>query len=343
MSSKNIVVGLVYRNFLAYGHDMYSHVGLGINAYHTAKVLRENGVSAYPVSVWNVDDVLKAIAQRPYTDIVIDALWIGKEDLTRIVQSFPDIHFFVRSHSQIGFLQVEPGAIKILRDSLSLQESELNLHVAGNSPRFRHFVQGVYNQDCVLLPNLYHLERPANRPHHHNGSHRTIRVASFGSMRHLKMHSVAAAGALLLAQSRGRDLEFHLSIHREEHGAGSLHSIRNMFTGLPWAKLVEDPWTDWGDFRRLVSHMDLFIQVSATETFNLSTADAVAEGVPCVVSAAIDWLPSDFHADIDDAQDVARVGWRLVSDPLASEEACEALRKYQREAVTTWKRQLKAA
>lgn len=343
MSSKPIVVGLVYRNFQAYGPDMYSHVGLGINAYHTARVLRDHGISAYPVSVWNVEDVLRTLAERPYTHVVIDALWLAKADLRRVVEQFPDIHFFVRSHSQIGFLQVEPGAIKILRDALSLQDSVLNLHVAGNSPRFRQFVRGVYNQDCALLPNLYHLERPSNRPHHHTGKHRVLRVASFGSMRHLKMHSVAAAGALLLAHSRGMDLEFHLSIQREEHGAGALQSIRNMFDGLPWAKLLEDPWSDWGDFRRLVAHMDLFIQVSATETFNLSTADAVAEGVPSVVSAAIDWLPEDFHADIDDAESVAKVAWRVLADPNASREGTEALKKYQREALVAWKHELKAA
>jgi hypothetical protein len=47
LSTTTPIVGLVYRNFRAYGPDMYSHVGLGINAFHTAKVLRAHGIQAY--------------------------------------------------------------------------------------------------------------------------------------------------------------------------------------------------------------------------------------------------------------------------------------------------------
>lgn len=334
------LAALIYRNFRAYGPDMYSHVGLGVNALHSVRVLRDQGISAYALSVWTTDDVVRLMATRSYTHVVLEALWIAKDDLERLAVTFPDTKFYVRSHSQIGFLQVEPGAIKILRDVLSLQESELNVHMAGNSARLKVFIEGVYNQDCVLLPNLYHLERPANRPHTHAGAHRKIRVASFGSLRHLKMHSVAAAGALLLAQQHGMDLEFHLSVHREEHGVGALQSIRNMFMDLPSATLVEDTWQDWGDFRRLVAHMDLAIQVSATETFNLTTADAVAEGVPCVVSPAIDWLPAGFHADVDDAGQVAKVAWKLLTDPHAPSEGLAALKRYQHAAIEQWKRVL---
>jgi hypothetical protein len=328
-------VALVYRNFKAYGPDMYSHVGLGVNAYHTAKVLMRHGIQAKPLSVWSADNVIKRLAEHPYTHAVIDALWLNRADLVRIAERFPSIQFFVRCHSQIGFLQVEPGAVKILREDLSLQESELNVHVAGNSHRFVNFIRNVYNQDCALLPNLYDLDRVS--PRAPRNIHRKIRVASFGSIRHLKLHSVAAAGALWLARSKGKDLEFHLSVHREEHGSGALQAIRNLFESLPWAQLIENPWQDWGDFRRLVAHMDLCIQVSATETFNLATADAIAEGVPCVVSTAIEWTPEDWQVDTDDAEKIARIGWRLVSDPDAPREGHQALERYQHSAIRHWK------
>lgn len=331
------VVGFVYRNFRAYGLDMYSHVGLGINAQHTVRVLREHRIPSYAVAVWKAEDIFTEIRKRPYTHIVIEALWVTKDDLNRLAEEFQDIQFCVRSHSQIGFLQIEPGAVKILRDSLAVQEGQLNVKVAGNSRRFEAFVQGVYNQPCALLPNLYDLPRVAPRPHVHQGRHRVIRIASFGALRHLKMHSVAAAGALLLAERRGLDLEFHVSVNREEHGSGVLLTLRNMFAGLPWAKLVEDPWQDWGDFRRLVAHMDLCIQVSATETFNLATADAIAEGVPCVVSTAIDWTPPEWQVDTDDAEDVAKAGWQLLTDDHAPAAGQEALKKYLITAVKQWK------
>jgi hypothetical protein len=336
-------VGLVYRNFRAYGPDVYSHIGLGVNAFHTVKVLRKHGIRAYPISSWTVEDAIRSIRTRPFTHVVLEALWIAKPDMVMLAREFPDIKFFIRSHSQVGFLQVEPSAIKILRDMLSLQESELNVQVAGNSPRFKNFITGVYNQDCVLMPNLYNLERPSAELHAHRGIHRKLRVASFGSLRHLKMHSVAAAGAMLLAQSHGLDLEFNISVHREEHGAGVLQSLRYMFSELPWAVLKENPWRDWGDFRRIVAHQDLCLQISATETFNLATADAVAESVPCVVSEAIDWTPAAWRVDTDDAEQIAATGWQLLNDPNAAHSGIVALTKYMHEAVGDWKRLLKVA
>jgi glycosyltransferase involved in cell wall biosynthesis len=91
----------------------------------------------------------------------------------------------------------------------------------------------------------------------------------------------------------------------------------------------------------MAAHMDLCLQPSASETFNLTTADAIAEGVPCVVSTAIDWAPSDWHVDTDDAEQIARVGWQLLTNPHAGREGLDALKHYQHNAVAQWKRLLK--
>lgn len=348
--SKPVILGIFFRNFQLYGGQLYddspyggysfSHVGLGVNAFNTAKVLREDaGIAAYPVPVFTVEHVIAALKKRPYTHVVLEALWIPTDAMSALLEQFPDIKFFVRAHSQIGFLQVEPTAISLLRDLLDLQSAELNLDVSANSARLKDFLQGVYNEECLLLPNLYVIPRPANRPHAIGGN-RLIRISSFGSMRHLKLHSVAAAGALLLAERHGKDLEFHVSVHRDEHGHGALQAIRAMFASLPWATLVEDPWAGWAQFKRVVAHMDLGLQVSATETFNLTTADAVAEGVPCVVSTAIDWAPEAWKVDIDDAEQIARTGWNLLTDPHAPQDGMTALLKHQNDSLVQWQRVL---
>jgi len=338
MPPQNPNVAIVFRNFKAYGHDKYSHIGLGINAYHTARVLRAHGIPADPVSVFYVTDIAPKLKGTPYTHVILDAPWIQKGDLTALLSQFPDKLFIVRCHSQVGFLQVDPGAVQIILDDLSLQESLLNLRVAGNSHRFTRFIEHVYNKRCLLLPNLYDLERPVVRGF--SDVDEVIRVASFGSIRHLKMHSVAAAGALWLARKHRKQLEFHLSVHRDEHGDGALRAIRNMFAPLPWAKLIENPWADWSEFRTLVANMNLFLQVSATETFNIATADAIAEGVPCVVTHAIDWVPERWKVEIDDVEAIANTGWALLADPTVPAEGLRALYRNQEEAFEHWQRVL---
>jgi hypothetical protein len=71
--------------------------------------------------------------------------------------------------------------------------------------------------------------------------------------------------------------------------------------------------------------MDLLIQPSFTESFNLVTADGVAEGVASVVSTAIEWAPSEWMANSDDAGHIARVGTMLLFDPYAVRAGKRAL------------------
>ena len=79
-------------------------------------------------------------------------------------------------------------------------------------------------------------------------------------------------------------------------------AVRQMTNGLPHVKLVENGWQTWPQFRQTVRHMHLLLQPSYTESFNVVTADGVAEGVPSVVSDAIEWAPSSWKAEVDDAK-----------------------------------------
>jgi hypothetical protein len=112
--------------------------------------------------------------------------------------------------------------------------------------------------------------------------------------------------------------------------------MKAMFDRLSWAKLIESPWAEWSQFRATVAHMDLCMQVSFTETFNIVTADAVAEGVPSVVSSAIEWTPERWHADVDNAADIARVGSALLWDTHAAEEGLHALERYLKCGLKHW-------
>ena len=342
-SAKAAQVVVFYRDFKDYGGDgEYGgygkcHRGLGINALMTVRVLRQNGIQADLCPVWDVKGLREGLAKYQPTHAIIQALWIPATDQAQLCSDFPNVQFDVRVHSQIGFLQVEPAAIKILRDLLSLQEGLLNLSVSSNTHRLYEYLHHVYKNRVLYLPNLYDLTR-VTRKRDESHDHRLLRIGSFGAHRLLKNHTTAAAAALMIADRRGSDLEFYVNSGRNEgEKAGSiLTALRNMFSGLRWAKLVEVPWEEWPNFRKTIAFMDLTMQVSFSETFNLCASDSVAEGVPVVASDAIEWLPHRWHANVDNAEDVCYVGSALLWDIHAAEEGLEKLTKYSAEAISTW-------
>ncbi|HEU4410974.1 MAG TPA: hypothetical protein VFS43_37320, partial [Polyangiaceae bacterium] len=335
---------LFYRNrFAAPANALASvpqcHIGLGVNALHTTRVLRRLGVPTYPYGVWTAGDVRARLREHPAaTHAVLEAPWVPRDETEALLAAYPKVHVVVRCHSQIGFLQVEAGAITLLRNLLLLQESVLNLSVAGNSPRFTRFVERAYGGRCLDLPNLYDAERPpaAGRPPL-RGEGRPSRVGSSGAMRLLKNHTTSAAAALLAARALWRELACWVSVDGGEYGGMSIvDALRAMFAGLPWATLVEQPWQDWPAFRRTVGHMDLCLQLSHTETFHLTTADAVAEGVPCVVSPAIEGAPNAWKVDSDRPEDAARVALGLLASDEAPAEGKGALERFVRRAGLPW-------
>lgn len=332
---------IVYRNFAAQTSqpNPASHVGLGINALHTARMLRKAGIAVDVAGVWTPDDVRKQLAARPGVNhCLIEAPWIATTAMSQLLASFPHIKFVTRCHSQIGFLQVEAGAIKLFRDAAVLQDGSLNFHVAGNSGRFSRWFSQTYRHACAELPNLYDAERQmgGHKSHQFRNVHR-VRIGSFGALRLMKNHTTAAAAALLIGRMNRLDVEFHISVNREEHGKGVLQSLRNMFAGLNWAKLVEVPWASWPEFRNLIGTMDLAIQLSHSETFNIVTADAVSEGVPSVVSDAIEWAPASWIAPVDDATRAAEVGTNLLHNAHSTQAGIAALNAHNTQAIGLWK------
>lgn len=331
-----------YRDVNADKDYTYSHIGLGVGAMHAVRVLRKKGIRADVHAISGVEGIRKILSQKTRTThAVIEAPWIKTSEFRALINEFSDVHFIVRCHSQIGFLQVEAGAIKLIREYIGLQDTSLNLTFSGNSRRFCKFMEKAYRKRCVYLPNLYDAARPARRQPLESHRHRVLRIASFGAIRVPKNHTTAAAAALLIARHRDCDLEFHLSVNREEHGSGVLTAVRNMFRKLPFVKLVEVPWEPWDDFRQIVAGMDLCMQISATETFNIVTADATAEGVPSVVSHAIEWMPESWMAHVDDVEGVARVGNHILSNVMAGHEGLQALSRYVRDSTRTWIQYLK--
>ena len=85
-----------------------------------------------------------------------------------------------------------------------------------------------------------------------------------------------------------------------------------------------------------MSGMDLLIQVSFTESFNMVTADGICAGVPSVVSPAIHWAPDSWKADSDDAMEVAEVGIKLLLNNNERKLGMKYLKRHTKKGLKFW-------
>lgn len=333
---------ITYKNFPA-AHNV-SHIGLGVSALNTAKVLRANNVNADVWSTLGTIDLAEKIKEATFfgnrpSHVIISAPWIPTLDLQMLVFNHSDIRFVVTCHSNVGFLQADPQGVKLFRDALNLEKGSLNFNAAGNSKRFCNWINDSYGSACTFLPNLYHLERdfPVSRPLYNGG---VLRIGVFGAIRPLKNIMTAGGAILEIANNLHCDTEMHINGSRVEGGGTVLRSLEEMFRGIPGVRLVINGWLQWPEFRRLVRSMHLLIQASYTESFNMVTADGAAESIPSVVSDAIDWAPKDWKAEVDDAIRMAKTAKHLLGDRDAGFDGFMALKKFNEDGVRVWKEYL---
>jgi hypothetical protein len=323
---------LAYKNFAA--NRAISHIGLGVTALNAAKTLRATGVPAEVLPITNSSDLRARVDTANASHVVISAPWIPTSELAQLCHDFKNTQFAVTCHSNLGFLQADPNAMRLLREGLELRRTSWNFRMAANCSRLAAWVESAYGMPCLLLPNMYHLDGADPKRELYSGG--TLRIGAFGATRALKNLMTAAGAALRIANAERADLEFWISSGRNE-GAGSvIDAVRQMMHGLPHVKLVENGWQTWPQFRQTVRHMHLLLQPSYTESFNVVTADGIAEGVPSVVSDAIDWAPRSWKAPVDNACAIAETGRGLLRSRRAAAKGMAALRAHNRIALREW-------
>src|SRR5580704_11676901 len=325
---------LAYKNFAAQ-HNI-SHIGLGVSALNTCKVLRRAGIVVDVWPILSAQDLRDRLKRDPASHVVISAPWMPSAETQALVLANSSTRFAVNCHSNVGFLQADTNGVRLVREAMEVEMAAHNFHLGGNSMRFCNWIRSAYTRPCMYLPNLYYLEA-GSLPYHPLFSGGTLRIGAFGATRPLKNLMSAAGAALEIAHRYKANLEFWLSAGRTEGGGDVvLRSVHAMLDGLPNVKVIENGWQCWPKFRQSVAHMHLLLQPSYTESFNMVTADGVAEGVPSVVSEAIDWAPDQWKAMTDDVLDMARVGRYLLTDPHAPQDGLDALVSHNTEGLRAW-------
>lgn len=329
------------------------HIGLGVTAANTQKVLRRAGLHT---EVWSVNAqkqpsgkiireaalLWKELAKREddarkITHVIVSSpAWIQPCDFQNLAMRWPDITFIQLNHSGCAYLSIDKYGIRNIRDVAALSEQFHNVKVAANNERVCKEINSLCGIDTLYLPNLYDTAsyiRPG--PPQRLGN--TLRVGSFGASRPWKNQLNAAAGAVMLAKNLGCRLELFVNSKRPDGGERMIESRAEMFDHLPHAKIIDVPWASWPKFRDISATMHLLVQPSFDETFNVVTADGIAEGVPSVTTSAIEWTPRSWWASPEDPSDIMTVGIGLLHGSAhAVHEGRVALEKYVQLGLHRW-------
>jgi hypothetical protein len=325
---------LAYKNFAA--NKNISHIGLGVAAMNTQKELRKAGIAAVVHPITTAAELTQLLQSEQYADathVNISAPWIPTLEMMKLVNRFQEVQFSMTCHSNVGFLQADANGVQLFRDAMAIQKSTHNFRIAGNCLRFVDWVQASYGAPCAYLPNLYFLHDQVNpsRPIWNSGN---LRIGVFGATRPLKNIMSAAGAALELGRNLRADVELWLSSARTEGGGETvLKAVQAMMKGIPFVRVKHAGWQTWPEFTDTVAHMHLLLQPSYTESFNMVTADGIANGV---ASVAIDWCPPHWQASVDDVLDIARVANNLLHDPRAPLDGLRALRTHNLTGMNAW-------
>jgi len=299
-----------------YNAIAHSAKGLSTGLYNSAAfmndMLNESGVkSALEVAIDN-NCIDRLVNLHKPTHVIIEALWVVPSKFKVLTKLHPNVKWIVRIHSEMPFMAGEGMAMDWLGEYIKFPQISIGVNAPRMLNELRTYLATANFQypeeieDRVFyLPNFYPQEYTTKK---HNRKE-WIDISCFGAVRPLKNHMVQAIAAIKFANKRDLQLRFHINGGRiEMKGDPMMHNLRGMFNHLSdyGHKLVVHEWTPREEFLKLCASMDIGMQCSFSETFNIVCADHISQGVPILGSREIPWSNPWFDAKPTDSDDIAR-------------------------------------
>jgi hypothetical protein len=285
--------------------------GLCNSATYVCNMLTAQGYTSNLVHVIDNNSIDAEVTKYKPDIVIIEAYWVVPSKFEILTKLHPTVKWIIRNHSNAPFLANEGIAYEWTLEYMSYPNvwASSNHYLA--QQEFVNLLKVVFDtkggtayQKVVYLPNYYPLPSEVTYDPTYSGRS-TIDIGCFGAIRPLKNQMIQAIAAIEWSRQNGKFLRFHINGGRiEGNGDPILKNIRALFTRIQNAQLVEHNWLPRDEFLSLVSTMDLGMQVSFSETFNIVAADFVSKGVPIVVSKEIDWVDPRFQADPNSVDDI---------------------------------------
>lgn len=287
--------------------EKHSPLGLSTGLFNSATFMKDMlvnaGVDAHLEVAIDNNCIDRLVTKHRPTHVIIEALWVVPSKFTILSQLHPSVTWIIRLHSELPFLAGEGMAFDWIGD----YSKHPKIIIGVNAPRMleevRTYVRiknnlsdSEVNEKIVYLPN-YYPQTYLSKEYSINKD--DIDIGCFGAVRPLKNHMIQALAAVKFADHIGKKLNFHINAGRiEMKGEPVMNNLRNMFQHLydRGHQLIGHEWTPREEFLKLCGKMDIGMQVSFSETFNIVGADFISQGVPLVGSIEIPWMDESYCA-----------------------------------------------
>lgn len=302
--------------------------------------LNELGAEAKLVEVVDNNSIDREVHKFKPSHVFIEALWVVPEKFDVLIPLHSNVQWHVRLHSNTPFIANEGIAIEWIKKYALLQKKYPQFHISPNSSRMINDLQKSLNIPMIYSPNIY---QPDLKPTvEKNSIPGVIQIGCFGAIRPLKNQLIQAMAAISFAEKTGKVLHFHMNHSRlEQNGDNVYKNLTSLFEGSKH-KLITHEWMSHEEFLKLIGQMDLGLQVSFSETFNIVAADFTYMNVPLVGSEEIEWLNSLYQSDTTYIDDIINHLWLAWYGKIVNLQYLNnwGLNRYNSNSKKVWKKYL---
>lgn len=295
---------------------------------------RDNGIEAEVVEVDDGNDVDREVTKFDPDVVVAEALWVTPDKFKELlaIPRHKERKWFVHMHSGLPFLALEGIAMEWLNTYPSVGVSV----IANSTETYDAFRAILPHEFVYYLPNVYIPD--FKNAVSFDSDKDTLDIGCFGAIRPMKNQLAQAIAAIEFSNQREKKLKFHMNGSRVEVGGQPvLKNLIQLFEKHPGHELVLHDWMEPEDFIDFLhKNIDLGMQVSMTETFNVVTADYLTAGIPVVVSEEVSWVSSFSMADDNSIESMVKVMHRVISNKFLIKWNQFLLKSASQEAQCLW-------
>lgn len=291
--------------------------GLYNSASFINDLLNQEGIHSKLIEAVDNNCIDRHVSEFKPTIVIIEAFWVIPEKFEILKQLHPTVKWVIRNHSNWPFASMEGNLIDWALKYVIQSNVFVSCNKKETSDSFRKLVKIAHPElsdelieyKTPFLPNYYPIN-PVSLSKSEVYDKNEIHIGNFGAIRPLKNNLISAMAAIIFADKIGKRLVYHINGGRVEGRAEPIaKSIAILFTHLSNSKLINEGWKSHDDFLQLCANMDMIMQISFDETFNIVAADAVNVETLLVGSAAIPWL-SD-KSIVENITDISNIVERM--------------------------------